>query len=573
MKHYLIAVGLIVLAVVLVHGRTVGFGLLLDDYNHRAELREGSWSFRSLVDAAHLGGERRRVRMWWQDEADQFFFRPVAFLLMRTEYVVGGWQPAVMHGFSLAWTVAGAVLVMALAQQVLNLRWACLAGVLFAIHPGNYLTIGWIACQNEQMVAVFILAGLTLYANYSGWCWQSSVQVRRGGYGFLIGALLCFIAALGCRENSIIFIPLIFMGDFLLRPQRTRRRWGIYVFLALLLIAYFVIRHVMLGGFSMPGYPYAYPIGEPGFLRVIVDKFIYYVLGLFAYFPIIGFSGLRELRGHPFLFYGIFSAIVLLWGALLWCFRQRRGLFFWIILTLLPLGPVLPIFASSHHLYLASAGMIIASVIAAKWIIDWAEARRTNTGKVIQCLTVSLVIIHMIGFIGATSIFHTALAGFSAACQMPVKEVVQLGRDLKSGDKLFFINLPMLGFNCIPGIEEASGISPLEGHLLTFAPGLTVMDDESYVERVGTNQLRVRLEGDGYFSGITGQSILKAIGRDRPFEVGEQFSADGFDVQIVRSDKKGVRELLFTFDRPLSDPAYHFFFGSPRFSAYPLEFD
>src|SRR5512147_1999991 len=80
-----LAVGILLLAALttLLQGRSLQYGLVLDDYNHRANLREGGWSFRSLVGASHLGDPRRRVQMWWQREADLYFFRPVAFLLMR----------------------------------------------------------------------------------------------------------------------------------------------------------------------------------------------------------------------------------------------------------------------------------------------------------------------------------------------------------------------------------------------------------------------------------------------------------------------------------------------------------
>ena len=43
-------------------------------------------------------------------------------------------------------------------------------------------------------------------------------------------------------------------------------------------------------------------------------------------------------------------------------------------------------------------------------------------------------------------------------------------------------------------------------------------------------------------------------------------------IEIVRSSDSGVGELLFTFQRPLDDPTYHFFFGSRAHFAYPLRF-
>jgi hypothetical protein len=98
------------------------------------------------------------------------------------------------------------------------------------------------------------------------------------------------------------------------------------------------------------------------------------------------------------------------------------------------------------------------------------------------------------------------------------------------------------------------------------------MDRVGYVEQVGERQLRVWLEDEGYFSGLIGASMLEAVNRDRPFAVGERFSTDDFEVEVVRGSEAGIQEFLFTFERPLDDPTYHFFFGSQQGAAYPLRF-
>ncbi|UCD29390.1 MAG: hypothetical protein JSV03_02590, partial [Planctomycetota bacterium] len=88
-----------------------------------------------------------------------------------------------MHAFSLAWTILAATLVVLITNAVLgNIRWATLAGIFFAVHPANYLTTGWIACQNEQMMTVFVLAGLLCYGKYSGWfAWHGQARAAMNG--------------------------------------------------------------------------------------------------------------------------------------------------------------------------------------------------------------------------------------------------------------------------------------------------------------------------------------------------------------------------------------------------------
>jgi hypothetical protein len=162
--------------------------------------------------------------------------------------------------------------------------------------------------------------------------------------------------------------------------------------------------------------------------------------------------------------------------------------------------------------------------------------------------------------------------GLAAASQLVPRQAAALGRPMRPGDRLFFINLPMLAFNCIPAIEEARGVAPLEGHVLTFAPRFVGIDQPVRVQRVDANRLVVRCEAPGWFSGLTGRSILQGVGRDRPFKSGEVFAGSEFTVEVRQADDQGVRELAFTFQRPLDDPTYHFFLGSPAFDAYPLWF-
>jgi hypothetical protein len=263
---------------------------------------------------------------------------------------------------------------------------------------------------------------------------------------------------------------------------------------------------------------------------------------------------------------------VLGWALILAVIRPNRQIWLWLALAILPLAPVLPVFASAHHLYLVSAGMAIATVLAVRAILQWSRERAGAFRRTIRGAIIALVPLHLAIFAGANFVLDTGVAGLAAACQLPMRQAIQLGRPMQAGDKLFFINLPMLAFNCMPAIEEARGVAPLHGYVLTFAPEFLYMDRPAHVEQVDTHRLRVWLDEPAYFSGLIGESILHGINRDGPFRVGETFATDEFTVEIIRADATGVQEFVFTFKRPLSDPTYHFFLASPVLDAYPLTF-
>ncbi len=597
-RRLAVGLGVLILLTAVFFGRSVTSGLLLDDYNHRAGLQAGDWSLRSLVDASHLGGEQRRVAMWWQKDADLYFFRPVAFLVMRATYVAGGWRPTVMHLASLAWTTAAASLILLLAWRTVGqFGWALLAAVIFLLHPNDIWAPRWIACQNELMATTFMLAALLTYSGWAGWFLVESepndaaTRRRREGArraALLAATLFFYIAALGCRESAVILPVLLAAGDWCFRSNRRKRsRIALYAVLALLTVGYLILRRHMLGPLTIPARPYAYPPGTPGFLPFVLDKFVYYILGLWAYVPIVAFAGEEQMHRHPVLAYGTFAAIVATWCIVLSAVGrgQRRQsvesqnvpslrgpICFWLIVALLPLGPVLPVFASAHHLFLPAAGVAVAGVIVLASVTEWAKSRKGAIGRLVRGLVVTAIACHLLISAGMQVVMGDFEAGASAACQLPVKQVIRFGGQFHPGDSLFFINMPMLGFNAMPAIEEASGVATLHGYALTFAPNFMRVDRPGRVDQVGPNQLRVHLDAPGYFSGLIGKTILQGIDRDRPFAVGETFTTPQFTVRVTQASDQGVQEFLFTFNRPLADPAYHFFLASPVFDAYPLKF-
>jgi hypothetical protein len=337
--------------------------------------------------------------------------------------------------------------------------------------------------------------------------------------------------------------------------------------------SYLVVRHVALGGFALIGPPYAYLPSTPGFARFAIDKFLYYLLGLFAYMPIIGFAGLEVLRRQPAGFYGGFAVLAGLWATLLIWLRPPRVVWLWLALAAVPLVPVLPVFASSHHLYMASAGAVLAVVTVGQAIWRLASRFQLRAGRYAKAMLATALGLYFAAGAGLNVVQGQTVAGFTALSELPAIEAAELGGPYRPGDRLFFINLPPLGFNCVPAIEEATGAAPLTGYVLTFSPDFMGMGRPGYVERVGDRQLRVWLDGDGYFAGLAGRSMLQAIGRSTPWAAGERFSTADFQVEVKRGGGAGVREFLFTFNRPLTDPSYHFFFGSPQFAAYPLRFN
>jgi len=578
---WLITAAVVAGFIVLCHGLCLDTGLYLDDHTHYAQLREGGWGYTNVVEASRLGVIGRVMHTWFKEETGLHFYRPVSFWLMKLQYTLVGWRPAGAHVFSLLWHFVASMLVYALAYRCIGKRpWAGVAAALFAAHPGQMLTVYWIACQTELMVVTFVLAAVLCYARYSNWPVPMFAESSRiangpgvpGGHiGWLLSACLFFALALGCRENAVVFVVLAVAGDLLLRPGRWRRRIIPYLIFVVIFVVYFYLRSKALGGFPLPRRPYMVPPGDPAFFSFVAEKIVYYLLGLFALFPVLPIGGLIYFGERPVLFYGVFAALVLAGVVWLIVFRRHRGSLLAPLWVLAGMAPVIAVFASGHHLYLPSVGAMLMVTAFWAWVVG-GELRpppivRRSIRDVIAWVAMP---VHAIGLPLLCLMSGWVYRASVDIEDLVIQEVVELTPELRDGDKLFFINISMMAYYAIPAIEQETGARDLRGYVLTFSPELMMMAEPCRVEQIDDRSFSIALERDGYFHGAMGQVLRDIMGRDAFFKTGERIGSDGFEVIIAQASEHGVRKLIFRFDKPLNSPDYHFYLSSRYRVAYPL---
>jgi hypothetical protein len=577
--------------ILLGHGWSLSTGLFLDDHSHYAKLKSLDWSFRSAVESARLGIVGDVLDFWGRRETGLRFFRPIAFWTMKAEYFVSRWDPLVMHSASLGWHWLAAMLVTALGYRfVRKPEWAAVAGGAFAVHPGQVACTYWIASQTELQVTVWLLLATLCYARYSGWPapilatpkhWYPDDRLPAARRPWLIPALFCFAMALGCRENAIMFAPVAFLGDALFRGLAQRGlgngprslRWGAYLLLVGVIVIYLLARWCVLGGFPLPGKPYMITPADAGFWSFVLNKFVFNMLAMFAFIPVIPVGGLTFFQGRPAQFYLPFAAVILGWFIVLWIFRRRPGLllaFGWLLLMMLPL---LPVFVSPHHLYLPSVGfaLILMSVLA--WGAGLFKLGGLPATGARPLTALVVVVLHGVGLTfgsWAMGWVYTASTGIEDLVLQDIRETSPT--PISNHHHLFFINVPLLAYYAVPAIEQETGQHDLRGHVLTFSPSPLLMDQPGRVERLDDRTLRVSVEGEPYFTGVTGKALIQATGFGRMPVEGDLYEADLYTVAIEEAADGGVKSLLFRFRKPLESPDFHFFLTSRQRLAYALDF-
>jgi hypothetical protein len=546
--------------ILLVHGRALSLGLFMDDHAHFRQLRACDWSLAGLVSACRLELVGGVVELWWLPDCTLRFFRPVAFGLMKLTYTLVGWVPGPMHAASLVWHFAVAVLTMLLLRRLGAALWlATVVAGMYAIHMAHVATVQWIACQSELMVTAFLLGATWCFAAFRGWRgFELRDGSRRWAYGF--GCWGLFALALGCRENAVMFPLVVLAVEPLVWRRFDRGTAVMYAGLGVLLIAYLGLRAWLLGGMSLPPRPYVMPIGDPDFARYVFDKACYYLLGQFLLVPCVPIGGLPYFQGRPLLFYGLAGAIAVL--LVFVGFRYRREpagalSVAWLVGFMLP---VLPVFASPHHLYMPGVGWAIVAMLVLRGLGGFGRAG-VRGGRWRRALVGGVVVLSLGVFIRGSTWAGLALRTGHQVEEGLVTELAAAPSGLRDGDTLYVANMPLIGHYARLPLERRTGLRGLRLVPLTWSPRILGVVTPNALRWVDERSLVVTIAEDRYFAGPLGRLVREATGEAVPDRV-DCVASLGFTVRVLERDAAGIRSLRFDFERPLNEPDLHLFWGS-----------
>ncbi|MCG3129052.1 MAG: hypothetical protein CHACPFDD_03961 [Phycisphaerae bacterium] len=579
------ALAVIVTLIATLHGRSLEYGLFMDDHAHARQLRESGWSLRELVDACRLDLFGKILEVWWQRDFSIRFFRPVAFACMKVVYVLSGWSAVAQHVASLVWHATAVLLLMRLLRRLGYGYLASLsAAALFAIHPGQIATVQWIASQSELIVSTLLLAAVHCFANFRGWPgrrWSDAADRADARpappphWGWLAATAALYGLALGCRENAIM-LPFVLLAVETVCTNRFRpRNLLAYGLLAAVALGYVAVRSAYLGGAALPGRPYVVPPTEPDFVPYVFDKFCYYLLGEFVCAPLVPITGLNYCRENAWLFYpatGII-AVLMLWIALR--ARPRVGAVLgpaWVSLFMLP---VLPAFESPHHLYLPGLGW---AIVFAQLVTLAAHGRNALRGAApgrppgtVRVAIVTLVVAALgVGFGAGTHFFSLTVDTAQDVEDRVADEVVAVASELHDGDTLYFANLPLIAHYVRLIVEDRTGLKNLHAVALTWSPRLLGMQTPAELRWVDERTIDVEIASDRYFDGAFGKMVRDATHRPIPIDRGKPIVHGGLTVELLDADPDAVRALRFRFDRPPGESGVHLFWGSRTRWAYHI---
>ena len=537
----LVLVGL----VILLYGRSLGWGFLLDDHRQQRLLKEYDEGRRDSLDLYHFlvsdeGNRQAREAgwyPWWMGDDLRFrHWRPVSERFLYAQYKVFGDGPLGYRLVGLALYAGGVCLVLALFRCISGderlARWAAL---VFAMMASHAVPVVFVSAQSDVLALVLAGGAMLLAARFVG---------SGGGVCRLIVSAALYALSLGSKEACLpmAVLPLCFALALRSRPGAWRRALGSSAMLSAVGLVWFVF--YVQGEYGANSLLMLDPVHAPwDYLAALPGRALALLSSLVI--PLNPFVFYLRPRGTPWLY--VYCAAGTIGLILILCATLRRGrrsrgvvpMALWVV-------PFIPLLACTVP---DDRVMVLPGIGFAFLIGAWMTGARGGEPIRLRRIPILLfLVVQACGVLGVTQVMRfietdtkeamgAAIAGFE--------------RELAPGDCVFFLNATRdwrVLFAQL-GLESVSDVPDVSVGFLSDA-------ENPAVTRVGRNTVRIRAEDEGLFTGFLG---AMAVSRDRPKQVGDAFRAGAFAGRITAMSGDVVREVEIDFDKPLEADCYRFY--------------
>ncbi|MEZ6197655.1 MAG: glycosyltransferase family 39 protein [Planctomycetota bacterium] len=234
---------LVALAVTLANGWMGALEFQLDDFEQISDAARRDGAIALLGEDSGLKTDQRSRPNFVA------FFRPALHLSFVVDYELFGGDPQAFHLVSVAWHGLATFLLYLVLVAVLTgptrRRIALATTLVYAVHPGKWGAISWIAARGDILSTVFGLAAAL-----------ALVRFRERGRPLPLALVFAFVgAALASKEGAIVIPAVLAVLDALHlrrsgRGVTFRRSLLVGVPLALCAVGYLVFRRLMFGEYA-----------------------------------------------------------------------------------------------------------------------------------------------------------------------------------------------------------------------------------------------------------------------------------------------------------------------------------
>jgi len=253
-------------------------------------------------------------------------YRPAALLTFFVERRVWRGRAWGYHLTNACLHALNSALVLWLALQMgWRGRGACVAGLVFALHPAGTEAVAWVNNRSVLLATGFGVLSMGLFLRSL----DPAGSIRHGAAG--VAALVAGLLA----NESIVLLPALAVVWVAMQP-RPRRRWAGCACLCAASAVYLAVRAAVTSIGPPPDPSAAGPMAEPHWLLVLRTLKTYAAMLAFP-------ANLSADRRLPTDGAGAAVAVAAALGAAVWLgysFRRRRASLYPLVLALLMLAPV-----------------------------------------------------------------------------------------------------------------------------------------------------------------------------------------------------------------------------------------
>jgi hypothetical protein len=319
------------------------------------------------------------------------YYRPLFLVALRAWQSVVGFDPEGWHVFPIAVHLVNVALVFAVARRLTSdATIGLITSAIFAVHPVHIESVAPIFGVTDPLMAASQLAALYCYLR-----WKHELRVR-----WLVFSAALFASALLTKESAVVFPLVLLAYEWTTRSggegQSRREPWVFAAALAIIVAAYLIVRHAVLGsvvGNTVVQLPWSTvlltaPLSLLTFVRLLVAP---YGMSSFYNCPYVT---------RPDLLHFVLplaALIALVSGIWLWSHRTRNPIILFASLwALLGLLPVLNLrlmqegdFIHIRFLYVPCAAVSLLLAIALGQVIASSRLRYIVALSIVVALAIS----------------------------------------------------------------------------------------------------------------------------------------------------------------------------------------
>lgn len=459
------------------------------------------------------------VSAWWHCEYNEYY-RPLAALVLRLEYLVWGMDAAGYRLTNLALHVSSAVCVLYIASRLgLRHHAALLASLLFAYNPGHIIGVLSVAGVINTLCSMLCLAALATHLR--------AQETRPIWYAVSLSA---FAAALLSKENAVS-LPFLILALHLLVMRGGWRATVVAVVPYLAVLAgYLGLRYWLFG--HLPLVAMAHRNNDPWLM--LTNTVLYAGTSLSPW----GLHGFKVIfRGNLELLSVLCVAVLVgsATAAMIWRRRLTRTHLFWVAWFGLTLAPAVRLY-SPWNSYLPAVGtsMLLAMLAFSAGISWWSRIRR---GTVYAWLAVAVCY---------QFVYQTDWIRASALAEAVITEATRAVEDEQgpwylAGIPAEYRDVPVFGGPW--GIDGALRFRGITGVLPTVLPAVHYesLDSGTMAEVDGVRSILLRVQSESSFFRLNELNILS---REVEPSVGYAFAVGPYAAKVVGSNDQGQPSAL-----------------------------